>query len=239
MAASDTLLERERELAELTELVDRAADGHGTVALIEGPAGIGKTRLLAEVRSAGAAVGARTLTARGSELEREFPFGAVRQLFEATVLEAGQDPFAGAAGPARAVFGTPEGQADASPDSAFAALHGLFWLVLNVTADRPLVLLIDDLHWCDRPSLRFFAYLVTPPGRRPAADGRDGPLHRAGHRSGAPGRDRRRSRHRLRAPRAAERGGRGHAGARTPGRRGRRRASARPATTPPTATRCC
>ena len=35
----------------------------------------------------------------------------------------------------------------------------LFWLTANVAADGPLCLLIDDLQWCDRASLRFIAYL--------------------------------------------------------------------------------
>ena len=61
--------------------------GQGRLALIEGPAGIGKTRLLQEVRRLAAAEGARVLTARGSQLEREFGFGAVRQLFETALAD--------------------------------------------------------------------------------------------------------------------------------------------------------
>ena len=45
-------------------------------------------------------------------------------------------------------------------DASFAALHGLYWLPLNLAAERPLLLAVDDLHWCDRPSLRFLAYLA-------------------------------------------------------------------------------
>ena len=45
-------------------------------------------------------------------------------------------------------------------DVSFAVLHGLYWLTLNVAAEEPLLLCVDDLHWCDRPSLRFLAYLV-------------------------------------------------------------------------------
>src|SRR5947199_45607 len=41
-------------------------------------------------------------------------------------------------------------------------LHGLFWLTANVAELAPLLLAVDDLHWCDAPSLRFFAHL----GRR-------------------------------------------------------------------------
>ena len=41
-----------------------------------------------------------------------------------------------------------------------ATLHGLYWLTANVAARRPLMLAIDDLHWCDLASLRWLAYLL-------------------------------------------------------------------------------
>ena len=49
-----------------------------------------------------------------------------------------------------------------SEDAGFAVLHGLYWLVANLADARPVVLLADDLHWADVPSLRFLEYL----GRR-------------------------------------------------------------------------
>ena len=64
-----------------------AVGGGGRPALVEGPAGIGKSRLLAELRSAAQEDDMRVLTARGSELEREFPFGVVRQLFEPSLMD--------------------------------------------------------------------------------------------------------------------------------------------------------
>ena len=76
----DGLLERDRELAALDRLIADAEDGRGRVALIEGPAGIGKSRLLAEARTRAGAM--TVLSARCGELERDFSFGAVRQLFE-------------------------------------------------------------------------------------------------------------------------------------------------------------
>jgi len=82
------LLERERELAELERLVMDAKAGDARLALIEGPAGIGKTQLMGELRRRAAAAELRVLSARGSELEREFPFGVVRQLFEPVLDEA-------------------------------------------------------------------------------------------------------------------------------------------------------
>ena len=66
---------------------------------------------------------------------------------------------AGAAAPAAAVFEA-RAAADAEGGASFAALHGLYWLTLNLAAERPLLLAVDDLHWCDRPSLRFLAYLA-------------------------------------------------------------------------------
>ena len=55
--------------------------------MVEGPAGIGKTRLLSEARREAGEAGVRVLSARGGELEQELAFGVVRQLFEATVSE--------------------------------------------------------------------------------------------------------------------------------------------------------
>jgi len=157
------LVEREREVRALEALLDGALAGDGRVALIEGPAGIGKSRLLLLARRRGEAAGAPTLTARSSELEREFPYGVVRQLFEAALADPAvrERALAGAASAARPVFESldPQPAADGG-DASFATLHGLFWLMLNLAADRPLVLAVDDLHWCDRPSLRFLAYVT-------------------------------------------------------------------------------
>ena len=153
------LVEREREVAALAALLDAAPSGEGRVAWIEGPAGIGKSTLLAEARRHAADAGARVLAARGSELEREFPFGVVRQLFEGLLADPAlrERALGGAAAPAAAVFDAP-GAGDG--DVSFAALHGLFWVALNLASEGPLFLAIDDLHWCDRPSLRFVAYLA-------------------------------------------------------------------------------
>jgi DNA-binding CsgD family transcriptional regulator len=156
--AGPELLDRDRELQAVDGLVAEAAEGEARLVLIEGAAGIGKTRLLSEARRRAEAAGMRALTARGSELEREFAFGVVRQLFEPVLGRNGERELllAGAAESAEAVFSAPVGE-DAG-DTSFAALHGLYWLAVNLTAEAPLALVVDDLHWCDRASLRFLAY---------------------------------------------------------------------------------
>ncbi|HEX8083760.1 MAG TPA: AAA family ATPase [Solirubrobacteraceae bacterium] len=155
------LVERDREVATLFSLVEDALLGEGRVVLVEGPAGIGKTRLLAEARRQAGASGALALFARAGELERDFPFGVVRQLFEGALADPAlrERALTGAAAGAAQVFGAPDGDG-AGDDASFAVLHGLFWLALNVAAQQPLVLAIDDLQWCDPPSLRFVAYLA-------------------------------------------------------------------------------
>lgn len=144
----------EREVARLSELVDAAWAARPRGA-DRGAAGIGKRALLALGRWRAADSGGLVLAARGPELEREFPFGVVRELFEAVVADSAraEQALAGAAAPAAPVFGAPDGDGDVS----FAALHGLLWVALNLAAERPLVLAVDALHWCDRPSLRFLA----------------------------------------------------------------------------------
>ena len=73
--------------------------------LIEGPAGIGKTRLIQEARRRAGEGGMRVLTARGSEIERDFAFGVVRQLVEGLLVDpaVAERAFAGAAQGARPI----------------------------------------------------------------------------------------------------------------------------------------
>jgi DNA-binding CsgD family transcriptional regulator len=160
-----TLLERDTDLAALRALVGAAADGNGKLAAIEGSAGIGKTSLLAGVRAMGDELGLRVLRARGGELEREFAFGIVRQLFEPLLTATSDDEraelFAGAAGLAAPLFDQAGlAEAPATGEASFAMLHGLYWLAANAAFARPSLLLVDDLHLSDAPSLRFFAHVV-------------------------------------------------------------------------------
>ena len=159
--AASPLLERERELDLFVQLLRHTRGEASDVVVVEGPPGIGKSRLIAELRDQAVADSVGVLSAVGSDLEREFPFGVVRQLFEPLVVagEAGAVLLEGAAAAARPVFEVLSGSGAESGDVSFAALHGLYWLTVNAAAMGPLMLVVDDLHWCDRPSLRFLAYL--------------------------------------------------------------------------------
>jgi DNA-binding NarL/FixJ family response regulator len=160
--AADLLLERDGELATIDGLLAAAAGERAGLAVVEGRAGIGKSRLLMAARDRAAAAGFRVVTARGTELEREFPYGAVRQLFEPlrSEPELWGRVFAGAAAGAQPVFEAPIFEAEESGGASFGALHGLYWLTANLSAESPLAILVDDLHWIDAPSLRFLSYLA-------------------------------------------------------------------------------
>jgi len=156
------LLERDVECRSLRDALDAAIDGRGSVVLVEGPAGIGKTALLRDLADAAATDGRPTVgRARGAELERDFALGVVLQLLGPTVEELrrdGPEAFEGAAGLALPLFlhGHP------APDDGgiFPLLHGLHWLCATIADRSPLVLVVDDLQWVDAPSRRFLAYLA-------------------------------------------------------------------------------
>jgi DNA-binding CsgD family transcriptional regulator len=160
------LLERHAEVAALAAMVEAAHGGDGRLVAIEGPAGIGKTRLVAEARTLATGAGFDVLTARGGELERDFAFGVVRQLFETRLAtsspEDRADLLSGAAALAAPLFeqATPAAIAEVGGDASFAMLHGLYWLAANVALHQPLLLAVDDLHWADEPSLRWLSYLA-------------------------------------------------------------------------------
>jgi DNA-binding CsgD family transcriptional regulator len=157
------LLERDVELDRIGAALEATRGGTGALLRLDGAAGIGKTRLLAEVASRARDSGLTVLRASGGELERGFPFGVVRQLFEPCLAEMSSRRrdalLTDAAALAAPLFGrlpsrAPEG------DRSFAVLHGLYWLTAKLTARSPLALLVDDAHWADPPSTRFIDYLA-------------------------------------------------------------------------------
>jgi DNA-binding CsgD family transcriptional regulator len=157
---ANEFLERDRELGALEDLIQGALEGRPGLALVEGPAGIGKSRLLGAAREAAERAGFRVLAARGSDFERELPFGVVRQLFDPLLADPADRArwLTGSAQRAARVFEPPDDGA-AESDISFGVLYGLFWVTANIAADGPLLLMIDDLHCCDQASLRFVAYL--------------------------------------------------------------------------------
>ena len=156
------LLERELELLALTEVIDDVREGRGRVVVVEGSAGTGKSTLLRATVATARGSDLEVVRARGGELEREHPFGLVRQLFEPIVR--GLDPGAraellgGAAAPAARLLGV--GDEAGTPADGVAAANALFWLVAGLAARHPLLIAVDDAHWGDVSSLRALDHLA-------------------------------------------------------------------------------
>jgi DNA-binding CsgD family transcriptional regulator len=164
----DGLYERETELAALSSALGAARAGKGELVVVEGPAGIGKSRLLAAARAMAAARGMAMLTARAIDLERDAPFGTVSDLFGPILADAATGPLdrllAGQAALAAPLFDP----AAPPPSDPWALTRGLYWLTVNVAADSPadegheprgLLVTVDDAQWADRPSLAYLVYL--------------------------------------------------------------------------------
>ncbi|HEY1592039.1 MAG TPA: AAA family ATPase [Solirubrobacteraceae bacterium] len=171
VAVPDELLEREREVEHVRAAVRAVGRQAGGALVIEGAAGIGKSRLLEVARLKAPDLDVGVLSARATELEQGFPFGIMRQLFERPLLEADPvhrdrwlagaaalagDVLTGALGsvPMATVPGPSVGVSD------YAWRHGLYWLASNIAADSPLMLVVDDLQWCDGPSALALAFIA-------------------------------------------------------------------------------
>jgi DNA-binding CsgD family transcriptional regulator len=156
-------------MAAMTAAITAAADGHGTLIVVRGPGGMGRTTMLRAACAEADAQGLRTLTARGLALERGFSYGIVRQLLEPVHAVAGPSEWDalldGAARLARPVFdgvepsmAEPAATADGGPH---ATVHGLYRLTANLAARGPLLVAVDDAHWADPPSLRWLSHLAA------------------------------------------------------------------------------
>jgi predicted ATPase len=122
--AGQVLLERDAALERIDQRLCDAVAGRGSLLVLEGPAGIGKTRLALAAAWRGGELGLATFSARGSELERDFAYGLVRQLFEAPVVATSPpervELLAGAAGRAAGLFAQGRRQ-------SFRDLRGRAW----------------------------------------------------------------------------------------------------------------
>ena len=144
---------REAEVQVLSEVLDRAASGRLAVALIEGEAGIGKTRLLENGLENARARGMLVAAGRAEELERNRPFGVLAGAFECRASSA--DPRRAAIAALLATHGGDHGPITVTSDPGlqFRAVDAFTALAEELALSGPLVIGVDDLQWADRSSL--------------------------------------------------------------------------------------
>jgi DNA-binding CsgD family transcriptional regulator len=180
LAEPGALLERELEVERVRGALRAVGRREGVVVVIEGPPGIGKSRLLEIGRTRASDLGFRVLSARATELEQGFPFGVIRQLFDRLITEAESADrdrwLSGAAAlAADLLIGAPtvvppgSSPGPGSDDPTYAWQHGLYWLASNLSADSPLVLAVDDVQWCDASSIRALGFIARRLSGQPLA----------------------------------------------------------------------
>ncbi|MGW3032349.1 ATP-binding protein [Streptomyces sp. NPDC001178] len=162
-AASASLWERDEEIAAVERAIDTlCADrsSSGSLLVVRGEAGLGKTALLAETRRIAERRNCTVWSARGGETLRSVPFNVVRQLLQPALVSLMPEEareylgdWYDIAGPALGITEPGERQADPQGvcDGLVAGVRRL------ARRDWPLVLLIDDAHWADQETLRWLA----------------------------------------------------------------------------------
>ncbi|HEV2130646.1 MAG TPA: AAA family ATPase, partial [Longimicrobiaceae bacterium] len=159
-------------LAALLAGFDAARQGDGSVILLAGEPGIGKTRLAEELAVRAGAAGARVLWGRCWEGEGAPAFWPWTQIIRAFVQECGAEAFAAAAASGTATIAQlavelrdrlPDLPAPPSLEPAQARFHlfdSVTRFLRGAAGHQPLVLVLDDLHWADAPSLLLLQFLA-------------------------------------------------------------------------------
>ena len=159
------LLQRDAELAAIHRGIAAAAEGMGSVLLVQGPAGVGKSSLLKAAREPAAAAGASVLSSTGDELAHAAAWAIARELLAPAVaglpIETRRQILCGPAAPAAAVLGGGPVDEWSGPDQAFRLSHALTCVVAGLGQSGAVTLLVDDVHLADLASLRWLSFLAA------------------------------------------------------------------------------
>ncbi|KQZ11343.1 hypothetical protein ASD23_04570 [Agromyces sp. Root1464] len=168
---------RDADLARLNERLDEVRAGAPFTVVIGGEAGIGKTRLVREFER-GLPSDVRLLAGQCVDLGSvAAPYAPVKAALRTLIADLGRDRVLEAAGPGRPALAAllpelaasdPDAAATAAPAGVGAAtgqLHeGIAVLLESVSRERPVVLLIEDLHWVDAATLALLRFLMRALG---------------------------------------------------------------------------
>jgi DNA-binding CsgD family transcriptional regulator len=168
------LIGRVADLAAIHTLIDQAKRGEGQVALISGEAGIGKSRLVAEVKARAGLLDFLSLQGNCFQADHLFPYAPLldllRTYFHTHATTAALDLESSASALARLMPDLPLLLPQLTSIAVLPALdpeqekHRLFAVLLHFFARQaerhPTLLVIEDIHWCDETSLEFLLHLA-------------------------------------------------------------------------------
>ena len=157
---------REEELAVLTELLERALEGQGSVAVVGGDVGIGKSRLCRELKARAVGLGARVIEGRCSPSETTVPFAPFLDALRFRLRRGEGAEAARVLKPVLAhvapFFRELEAQAGRglTPTALPTPFEPILRVVRLLAETSPIVLLIEDVHWADPTSRDLLLYLA-------------------------------------------------------------------------------
>jgi DNA-binding CsgD family transcriptional regulator len=166
---SPVFVGRREEIASLTALLERAAEAEPGFAIVAGEAGVGKTRLVTELAGRATGSGFTVLAGHCVELGAEgLPLAPLIDALRTLARISTPDELAEVLGPARRGLGRllpeldPGGAAEPAPEGIQVSqlLELVLGLLGRLSARRPLLLILEDLHWSDQSTRELVAFLI-------------------------------------------------------------------------------
>jgi DNA-binding CsgD family transcriptional regulator/tetratricopeptide (TPR) repeat protein len=148
VSSAEGVVGREAELALAATAIRQLSEGRAAVLVIEGEAGIGKTRLVHSIAEGALSRQVAVYTGRAHQFERTRPFGVIAKAFG--LSRRSPDPRRAALG---ALLDGRDAGANAGGDIQYRVVEEVVDLVERLCADRPSLLVAEDLHWADSASL--------------------------------------------------------------------------------------
>jgi DNA-binding SARP family transcriptional activator/predicted ATPase len=160
------LIGRKPELVRLREAMKEARKGRGQTIVILGEAGVGKSRLVQELSAEAVQGGSLPLLGRSYEIEQALPFGPWNNILRSGRIIDDPDIIQ-SLNPIWRIelarlfpeLGAPGLELSTAPESAVRLFEAVAHLLDCLVSRRPLLLILEDLHWADEMSLRLFSFL--------------------------------------------------------------------------------
>jgi len=169
---SSTFVGRDREMGELNKALEETLAGQGRLVMLVGEPGIGKTRTAQELASRAERRGAQVLWGRCYEEEGAPPYWPWVQPIQSYIQQRDPEQLRSEMGPGAAdiseiVFEVRGKIPDLEPpptlepeQARFRLFRSITTFLKNAAQSQPLMLVLDDLHWADKPSLLLLQFLA-------------------------------------------------------------------------------
>ena len=165
-----TSVGREAPLRTLLERLDRAVEGQGTVLLLGGDAGVGKSRLVRDLKQEATARCIRVIEGRCSSTESSVPYAPFMDALRFRIAKGEGEEVAKILGPLRAILAPIFPQLESAPTISEHASERerdperpyalIFGVLERLASDDPMLLVLEDVHWADQTSLELLHHLA-------------------------------------------------------------------------------